>query len=172
MATSRYYNLSVAQVITALKKLTEAVEQTVEDGRQKYEPLTVNEYVSLANKDGIRRMYKPMPSYAECMLGLGVATRAGLEELWKGLYRDSEVQECVEELLSAEESYEEFIAEVDEELQREEGKCVVPSAVTTVGQQLPRDLSFVEAKSGESTSLQSQRKQSKFTLLVLMRHFG
>ena len=154
-----------------MKKLTEVVEQTVEEGRKRYEPWTVLEYISLANKDGIRQMFRPMPAYAECMLGLGVKSRTGLEQLWMGLYRDSEVRECVDELLSAEESYEEFIAEVEEKLQKEEGKCAVASAVT-VGHQLPRDLSFIEAKSGEVTSLQSHGKQLKFTLLVLIRHFG
>ena len=135
-----------------------------------YKPSKLEEYVSLANRNGICRMFRPMSAYVECMSGLGVKTRKGLEELWKGLFRDSEVQECVEELLSAEEGYEEFIAEVEKELQKKE-KCTISSAVTA-GCQLPQDLSFTEAKSGELTSLQSCGKRSKFTLLVLMRHFG
>ena len=86
-------------------------------------------------------------------------------------FPDRQVQEGVDDLLSAEERYEEFVAEVDQELKKKENVLDLPTVVT-LGDRLPADLSLVKAKSGEVISLESLWRKSKYTLFVLLRHFG
>ena len=156
---------------SSLGKLTEGMNKVVEEGRKEYKEAGLDGYLKFENPKGVRCLFQPMPLYVDCMRTVGVGTRVELEHLWRGYYSDSAVQESVEELLGAEESFEEFVAEVDRDLQKS-GDTLALSDVVTVGEQLPTGLSLTEAKSGDTVSLESFWKRSKYTLFVLVRHFA
>ena len=159
-------------LLSSLGKLTEGVNKVAKEGREAYETSATTEYVDLDNKNGICRMFRPVQMYADSMTALGVKTRAQLEEVWREQYKVEEVRDCVEELLSAEENFENFLAEVERGLQKEEEDLASLVEIVTVGSQLPSDLSFLEAKPGKERKLESCWKKSRFTLMVLMRHFA
>lgn len=158
-------------LLSSLGKLTEGINKVVEEGRRAYKEAGLDEYLRFETPKGVRCLFQPVPLYVDCMKAVNVRTRAELEHLWRGYYSDHAVQESVEELLGAEESYEEFVAEVDQDLQKSGDKLALPDVVT-VGKQLPTELSLTEAKSGDTVCLESYWKRSKSTLFVLIRHFA
>lgn len=79
------------------------------------------------------------------------------------------MREAVEELLENEESIREFVVEVDRELSRQEKKS---NPAAKLGQQLPGDLSLVDAETGLEMRLDECWKGSQFTWFVFLRHFG
>lgn len=158
-------------LLSSLGKLTEGINKVVEEGRRAYKEAGLDGYLSFETPKGVRCLFQPVSLYVDCMKAVNVGTRAELEHLWKGYYSDEAVQESVEELLGAEESYEEFVAEVDQDLQKSGDKLALPDVVT-VGKQLPTELSLTEAKSGDTVCLESYWKRSKSTLFVLIRHFA
>ena len=96
-------------------------------------------------------------------------TKKELEEKWSQYFQDSEVRECVEELLAAEDSYKLLIGEIDDEMQRYEDQTAVPPE--SVGDSIPADLTLLEAISGDVIPVQSYCMKAKFTLFILRKHF-
>ena len=159
-------------LVSALNKLTNALENTVNECTRHFESAQdVEEYIKLDNKTGIRLAYAPMPAYAECMSSVSVKNRKELEQVFSRHYQDEDVNDCVEDLLANEERYNKLMVRIDKELVKVEDRCAY-SDVVSVGKTLPSDLSLVEASSGVMTKLESYWKQSKYTLFILVRHFG
>ena len=161
-------------LVTSISKLVESVESVVQEG-EKYckEAGNINDYMKLENPRGIKLMFKPMPVYAQCMLEHGVKTWKDFEQIVKKYYKDDGVQELIEELLSAEDSYEHFVEKREKELAvAEKENSFTETEVLAVGQTIPRDLTLLEAQSGDSKPLTSYCKKSAFTLFILMRHYG
>ena len=156
-----------ALLLSFLGKLTDGLNKVVEEGRKSFKESGLNEYLSFENPSGIRCLFRPMPMYVECMKAVGVRTRSELEGVWKGCFSDGQVQESVDDLLSAEERYEEFVAEVDQALKKKEDVLDLQTVVT-LGDRLPADLSLTKAKSGEAVSLESLWRKSTYTLFVLL----
>ena len=66
---------------------------------------------------------QPFLIYMDCLKAVGVKTQAELDEMWKGCYHDKEVvRESVEELLSLEESLQEFYDNTDVEIQKKKNR--------------------------------------------------
>ena len=160
-----------ALLLSSLGKLTDGLNKVVEEGRRSYKESGLDKYLSFENPNGVRCLFKPMPMYVECMRGMDVRTRSELEGVWMGCFSDGQVREGVDDLLSAEETFEEFVSEVDQELKKKEDALELQNVVT-LGDQLPADLSLTKAKSGEAVRLESLWRKSKYTLFVLLRHFG
>ena len=160
-----------ALLLSSLEKLTDGLNKVVEEGRRSYKESGLDKYLSFENPNGIRCLFRPMPLYVECMRAVGVRTRSELEGVWMGCFSDGQVRERVDDLLSAEERFGEFVAEVDQELKKKEDALDLQNVVT-LGDQLPADLSLTKAKSGEVVSLESLWRKSKYTMFVLLRHFG
>ena len=104
------------------------------------------------------------------MTAVGVMTRKELEALWSKHYTDESVRESVEELLTAEDNHRAFIREVDVDLQKVEDK-LRPTEISSLGSQLPGELSLVEATSQKSITIESLLKQSRFTLFIFRKHY-
>ena len=159
-------------VVSAVSKLAKDLKQLVEDGRKNFKSSTsINEFVLSHGPEEPHGLYAiyPVNLYAECFRSAGVVSRKELEENWSRYFRDSEVRECVEELLSAEDSYRSLMAEIEYEMQCYEDQTAVPTA--SVGDSIPVDLALMEAMSGEMVSLQSYCTKAKYTLFVLRKHF-
>ena len=162
----------VGRLVSSLEPLIEKLESVVEQGKACFKAsANVNDYIGLENKNGIRQVFSAMPVYADTMEKLGVRKRSELEKLWGKHYRHAAVRESVEMLLEAEENFTEFISEVDKELILYEDQHHTFNPLTE-GELLPKSLALVEASSGERFTLETYWKQSRFTLFVLLRHFG
>ena len=117
-------------------------------------------------------MFTVQPSliYVDCLKAVGAKTQAELEEMWKGCYHDEEVRECVEELLSLEESLQELYDDIDVEIQKAEDQLAIQN-ITKVGDQLPADLCLTNCCSGEVGNIENVWKQSKFTHFVFLKFY-
>ncbi len=162
-------------LLAALQKLAAGVTEVVEESQAAYKAApNLQDYINFRNEFGVRRTFRAMPMYVECMSSLGVSTRRELEELWKAHFKDEGVREKVDELIHVEESFDEFLAEVDEELKRDEAQLLAPHVVED-REKLPLDVALVDARSGGTIKLESlcdKEDNSHLTLLILMRHFG
>ena len=171
MATTECGSTVKAVLLPALKKLIRGLTVMVEDGRENFRTMRserLEEYVNADCKVGLLAI-QPIDEYIDCLEETGVKTREELEELWKGCYHDEEVRECVEEILSLEESFQELYDEIDGEIQKAEDGLAVQ--VTRVHDLLPADLSLIECKSGKAVHLKSIWKKSKFTLFVPLKFY-
>ena len=159
-------------IISAVSKLATGLQQVVEEGRESFKSCSsINEFVLSHGPDKPRGLYAiyPVSLYAECFRSAEVTTKKELEERWSKYFNDSEVRECVEELLVAEDSYKLLMREIESEMQRYEDTTAVPTV--SVGANIPTDLTLMEATSGEMVPLQSYCTKTKFTLFILRKHF-
>ena len=159
-------------LISAVNKLAKDLHQVVEEGRKSFKWCTdINEFVLSHGPDkphGLYAIYS-VSLYVECFRSASVTTRKELEERWSRYFHDTQVRECVEELLSAEDAYNTLMEEIEREMQRYEDQTAVP--VVSLRDQIPADLSLLEATSGEMIPLQSYCSKTKYTLFVLRKHF-
>ena len=159
-------------LIEALEKLTRGVEFVLRGAKEEYETCTdLEDYLSINAKGGIKQMYKAMPMYAECLSSLGFKTRSELDQMCRSLSQHPDVRACYDALLNAEEEFNGFSKSVNRELHKYEEERIPPNP-TTLGHRLPKELSLVDSKTGDTLSLTSLCSRSTFTLMVLMRHFG
>lgn len=158
------------QLVAALQTLERGLREMVEEARKSFLTLTLDVFLGGDSRQSLLYTAYPVQLYVECMRSVGVSSREELEEAWKEHYRYADVRDSVEELFEAEDAYRSFMAEADEKLQRYEDSIALES-VATVGCQLPRDLTLVEAGSGHPVVLENIWTKSRFTLFVLQRHF-
>ena len=159
-------------LLSTLSKVAESLESAVQRGeRDRRVAGDVENYINLENPRGIKLMFQPMPVYAESMIRHKVKTWKEFEGIISKHYKDDGVKELVEKLLSAEENYRDFILEQEEDLAVVETENSF-SEILTVGKTIPKDLMILEAQSGDSKPLNSYCKNAKYTLFILMRHYG
>ena len=171
MATTIDGGAVKAVLLSALQKLNQELTKKVGDGRENFEKMKFDRLDEFLNNDckvGIVNV-APIFSYVQCLKTVGAKTRAELEEMWKGSH-DEEVRECVEELLSLEESLQGLYDDIDVELQIKEDQLAIQS-ITKVGDQLPVNLALTNCHSGEVVTLESIWKQSKYTLFVPLKFY-
>ena len=159
-------------IVSAVRKLSTDLRQVVEEGKRSFNSCTnIEEFVLSRGPDEPHGLYAiyPVSLYAECFRSAGVMTKKELEEKWSRYFHDSEVRECVEELLAAEDSYKLLIGKIEDEMQRYEDQTTV--SPVSVGESIPADLTLLEATSGEVVPLQSYYTKAKFTLFILRKHF-
>ena len=161
-----------AVMLPALRRLNQELAKIVEDGRVNFQAMRsdrLEEFLNVDCKVGLIAL-RPMSNYVCCLKAVGVKTRAELEEMWKESYHDEEVRECVEELLSFEESLQELYDDIDVEIQKAEDRLAFQN-ITKVSDQLPEDLALVKCRSREVVKLEKVLKQSKFTLIVALKFY-
>ena len=161
-----------AMMLPALRKLKQELTKMVQDGKVNFQEMRSDHLEEFLNVDcevGLI-VLRPMSNYLYCLKAVGVKTRAELEEMWKGCYHDKEVRECVEELLSLEESLQELYDDIDVEIQKVEDRLAIHN-VTKVGEQLPADLALVKCRSKEVFNLENVWKQSNYVLFVPLKFY-
>ena len=161
-----------AVMLSALRELNQELATMVKDGRVNFQAMRsdrLDEFLNVDCEVGMIAL-RPMSIYRCCLKAVGVKTRAELEEMWKGNYHDKEVRECVEELLSLEESLQELYDDIDVEIQKAEDRLAFQN-ITNVGEQLPADLALVKCRSREVVKLGKVLKQSKFTLFIPIKFY-
>lgn len=159
-------------LVAAVGKLSASLKKMVEDGRENFRRHgDINDFVRSHGKGdlyGLLTLY-PVQLYASCFKSLGIQSRKELESLWSSFFVKKEVQDSVEELLSAEESYEDLIEELDRVLAEYEEKTALP--VIRRGEVFNTDATLVEATTGDEISLNEFLKESPYTLFVLRKHY-
>ena len=161
-----------AVMLPALRKLNQELTKMIEDGKENFQEMRSDRLEEFLNVDcevGIITL-RPMLNYLHCLKAVGAKTRAELEEMWKGCYHDKEVRECVEELLSLEESLQELYDDIDVELQIKEDQLAIQN-ITKEGEQLPADLALIKCRSKEVLNLENVWKQSNYTLFVPLKFY-
>ena len=105
------------------------------------------------------------------MSRLSAKTKKELDEVFNRHSQDKDVTARLGELTVAEEKYESLMARIHQVVVESESKAAVEE-ITTVGKTLLQNIALVEAKLGETVTLESFWKKSKYTLFFFMRHFG
>ena len=161
-----------AVMLPALRKLNQELTKMIEDGKENFQEMRSDRLEEFLNVDcevGIITL-RPMLNYLHCLKAVGAKTRAELEEMWKGCYHDKEVRECVEELLSLEESLQELFDDIDVEIEKVEDQLAIQN-ITKEGEQLPADLALIKCRSKEVLNLENVWKQSNYTLFVPLKFY-
>ena len=161
-----------AVMLPALRKLNQELTKMIEDGKENFQEMRSDHLEEFLNVDcevGIITL-RPMLNYLHCLKAVGAKTRAELEEMWKGCYHDKEVRECVEELLSLEESLQELYDDIDVEIEKVEDQLAVQN-IAKEGEQLPADLALIKCRSKEVLNLENVWKQSNYTLFVPLKFY-
>ena len=160
------------KLLSAVLSLSMELEEMVENGRKSYEATCdINTFVQSHGPEdmhGLLTVY-PVQNYAKCYNSAGVKSRKELEEVWSSYFSDGEVRDTIERLLATEEAYKKFMDDLDKEMELHEKKTATP--VAFVGKCLPKDLTLVESRSGETTDLESLLKKNNLTLFVLRKHY-
>lgn len=159
-------------LLSALPALSAKVGSVVERVRELYSASSdVSEFMEVGQGRGLRHLFSVTPAYAQCMRKVGVKSRVELEGVWARHYGDPEVREAVDALMEEEDDFHQLVAQVEKKLSASEDEATThPPA--SVGQLLPKDLQLTEASSGQNVPLGASWTGSKFTLYVLLRHFG
>jgi hypothetical protein len=164
--------LARSLLISSVSALSEKIESVVSRVRENFRASSdLYEFIKLGNKNGVTGLYAVSHGYSDCMKAVGVRTRAELEQLWRRYYSDEQVRDAVEALLEGEGAFTQFLEEVERELIPLEDKGATQSPAA-VGKVLPEDLALLDVSSDRLTTLDTYWKDSKFTLFVVVRHFG
>ena len=164
-------------VASSLLRLADGISAVVQSARENRERSDgVNDFLSFENKTGIKKLFAVSTLYAECMSRLGLTSRKQLEALCqrqlKAEEKAGEETECVvERLFSAEDSFTEFVDEMEQQLNLVEDRQR-PQNVLGVGDCIPLEHKLLSVSSREQVPIKSVLEGSPFSLLVLMRHFG
>ncbi len=160
------------QLISAISELSNSLHRMIEEGWKDYqESKDINDFTRSRGPDqlhGLLRIY-PVQQYAQCFKAAGVRSKAELETAWNQFPEDKRVQDCVENLLAAEDSYVELIEKLDKIMNDHEEEMALP--VVTKGGHLSTDINVIEANSGDSISLSSVLRKNKYTLFILRKHY-
>ena len=162
-------------LISSLSTLKEKFVSLLKQARKNFKAATnVHQYISWDNRhDGIATLFAISLAYSDCMKEVSVQTRAELEQLWGQHFDDPKVRDAVESVLEEEKHFTEFISEVDKELQKHPFEDEIgANDPAFVGQILKSDLGLLNAASNQPIMLDKYWKESKFTLFILVRHFG
>ena len=163
---------SSAVFISSVSALSERIVSVVSQVREYFRASSdLYDFIKLSNRKGISALYAVSHAYSDCFKEVRVQTRVELEQLWGQLYSDPQVRDAVEALLRGEESFMELLTEVERELIPFENQSVTNDPAI-VGQVLPRDLALLDVSSGQRSMIEEYWKGSKFTLFVVVRHFG
>ena len=161
-----------AALISSILWLSEKVESVVRQVEENFKVSSdLYHFMKLGNRNGITALFAVSHAYSDCMKRVGVQSRVELERLWAQHYSHADVRDAVEALLEAEEAFNEFVGKVERKLVPYEDVAITKRPAT-VGQLLPKELGLIDASSGQPTTLDMYWKDSKFTLFVLVRHFG
>lgn len=172
MVTMEESSSSRALLISSVSALSERIVNVVGQVRKYYKTSSdLYAFIKLDNRRGVSALYAVSYAYSDCFKAVGVQTRAELEQLWSRHYSDPQVRDAVEVLLEGEESFTELLTEVERELIPCEEKSVA-NGPAAVGQLLPGDLTLLDVSSGQHSMIEEYWKGSKFTLFVVVRHFG
>ena len=170
-------------LVASLRKLADAINKVVEETRSEFEATSgtsaMEELVVSAGRvgedgktrKGVKNLWSHVASYVECLEANGVETYSELERLWERRYGSQDVRDAVEDVLQAEERNDELCKDIEKEfvkIQSERRELELKN----IGDSIPAELKVTDARSKEVQKIQSYWEGSKFTLFVLLRHFG
>ena len=164
-------------LVTNLQKLTDAINKTVEETRSGFEAARsrdgqdFEEFLMTKSSSGLRNLWRHVASYAECMQKNDVSRYSDLERCWESEYGAQKVRDAVEGLLEAEERHEDLLKDIESVFINFQSSGA-PLVKKTVGDEFCGAFKVTDARSGEIREIQSYCDGSKFTLFVLIRHFG
>ena len=158
----------------SLLKLADAINKVVDETRSEFQADVsggsheeFEKFLDTPGK-GIRRVWAHVASYEECLRTNSVGTYAELEKLWERQYGVQEVRDAVEDVLQAEDRHHALTKDVE----REFVKLHSELDLKVEGDTVPGGLKVTDARCKKEQEIQSFWEGSKYTLFVLLRHFG
>ena len=158
---------------TSLQRLSKAISKAVDETKAGFESARSEEpnferFLTVGGTSGIRNLWSHVASYAECMRANGVGTYSELERLGK---TRQQVREALGDLLEAERRHEDLLKEMEGVFAKLQngGEPIVEKKV---GDDFCGEIKVVDARSQEVREVRSYWEGSKFTLFMLIRHFG
>lgn len=171
MAGAKYVLGPSPLMVMNLPTATKGIHGVIRKARHDLNRLDIYQFLNRDNKDGVCQLYAVVSIYAECLRETNAMTRTQLERMWTSCYDHPSVKEAVDELLDVEELFEDLVDDIEKALRlREKEQATKGSALS--GNVLPKDLGLILASSGKPTTLEACWMHSKYTLFVLLRHFG
>ena len=168
---SRFTLGTVPLLTSSLPRVTEKLGEVIEKTRHDLYNQDIYKFMDKENDNGICQLYAMMPVYAKCLNDTQVSTRARLERLWVDYSDHPRVTEAVDKMFEAEDRFEDFVDEIERVLREREKEFAVKGSALA-GQALPKDLPVITASTGTPSTLEECWSGSKYTLFVLLRHFG
>lgn len=163
---------SSSALSSSVSTLGEKIKSVVSHVRENFKASTdLYDFIKVSNRNGISVLYVVSHAYSDCMEAAGVRTKAELQQLCRQHYSDVKVKVAVETLLEGEKSFTEFLVEVERELIRLEDESVTNNPAM-VGQVLPKNLTLLDVSTSQHSTIEAYWKGTKFTLFVVVRHFG
>ncbi len=155
-------------IVSSLQTLTDAFHKDVNAARKDLQAYTdINEFLKYEKAEFTKKNFTRLTKCAvygqgEIMKKLQVNTRAEMEKLWAEHLDNPDVKEAVDALMDAEKKWLAFVEEVDQMLALEEDKLTTNSPAS-VGQQLQKDLYFVNGSSGCPEKLEMVLQESTYS---------
>ena len=148
----------------AIETLSTLLNSLLDQAKQ-----NVKESLEAFVSDKVCYLGQAIGGYFKCLNVFGVKTRAELESTWTAYYQNKNVRETVESLLEVEESWDKFLKNVDEELDR---GIVTSCQSVSVGSTAPMELPLFNVDTESFTTLRDFNMASNNLLLVFLRHFA
>lgn len=157
--------MEVEDVCSSLSFMTTSIYDILKEAKGYIEKSSVEDFRS--NKVGC--LGKLIGVYAQKMKSLGISTRAELNEISRKNFSNAVMQECVTDLDQAELEWNEFLADVDKQIQlRVDGVAGNVSG----GDMFNLDSPLVDARTDKVVSTQHLRDSQRKVILILLRHFA
>ena len=161
------------KLVPELRHLASGITGQVARARSSKDGYTIHQFIStdrIKENAGLVLLY-PVREYVRCFRALGVKNKEELDQLCKQHYGEPAVREAVEELLSSEEEFGEFVSKLDEEMKIADDASASKS-ILRVGSHVPAGLDLLDVDSNNKVSLGAVLQKARFTLLVFKRHYA
>ena len=166
----------LAANIAKLASAIRAAQEGLEEGLSLY-PVEEVAMTAGGTADGL------IQSYAECFKSTGALVeeslhwecKAKLEEMVKDSYRDEDVREAFESLVTAEEEWGEFLKRFEAKWAAVHPPLFQGSSFSGEGDEVPKDIlarQFTEVVSKQVLRFSDIISQAPFTLLLFFREIG
>ena len=163
---------NIAKLASAIRAAQEGLEE-----RLSLYPVEEVAMTAGGTRDGL------IQSYAECFKStgalverrLGRECKAKLEEMVKDSYRDEDVREAFESLVTAEEEWGEFLKRFEEKWATVHPPLFQGSSFSREGDEVPKDIlarQFTEVASKQILCFSDIVSETPFTLLLFFRVIG
>jgi hypothetical protein len=108
-----YFYQELLNHLDAIETLSTLLDSLLDQAKQNVKE-SLEDFVS----DKVRCLGQAIGGYFKCLNVFGVKTRADFESKWTACYQNKNVRETVENLLEVEECWDEFLRNVDRELDK------------------------------------------------------
>lgn len=154
----------VAGIVSSLKELIDEEEQLIRYSR---DILREENGFSVFVDDKIKKLFSLAFVYKNIFQKHDVKTKEEFERLIRKYFRHSDVRDLHDELVDTEEEWDSILKDLDQRM-----GALSNGKVLSIGDKAPAETELVDARSGQSTTIEQFLSRGKHIVLVLLRHFA